>query len=101
MPWPRLACEWFFCLEILTQHYEGFILPNMSGFILEIGEKCIFIKQRGRSFVWKRDFKVLLPYLGVIFCNNSNYNYDRLVGLFEHEFIIVFFLFYASKRFCM
>ena len=38
--------------------------------------------------------------------NNNNYyyyyyNYNRLVGLFGHEIIIVFLLFYVSKKLYM
>ena len=33
--------------------------------------------------------------------DNNNYYYNRLVGLFGHEFIMVFLLFYVSKRLSM
>ena len=39
-------------------------------------------------------------YAGSSIDNNNNY-YDRLVGLFGHEFIMVFLLFYVSESLYM
>ena len=54
--------------------------------------------QRGlASMVYKFFDK---KYAGSSIDNNNNY-YDRLVGLFGHEFIMVFLLFYVSERLYM
>ena len=58
------------------------------------------VETKGKRLINSQKILLSLPdYIKTIFNNNNNYN--RLVGLFGHEFIIAFLLFYVSKKLYM